>query len=200
MSENKSNVAVVVEAFKLSAEQQTINQLTEQLTEALRAVAGAPKPIDSYFTVEHQGMISAKYRVKYSDADQAAHKATWPEFIGNHFTMYILAETLAEARKSVFSANSKIFLNQLMAGMVNYTPTVPGATLTELQVTFNKATELQLQGIYEMIPDETQRVELLKMYAKTLKMGAKTGKDTDTARAKFYHASAVLGVVPNTVW
>lgn len=196
MSETKSNTVET----KITAEQETINTLSEQLSAAVKALAAAPKPIDSYFSIEHQGMIAAKYRVKYSDADQTQHKATWPEFVGNHFTMYILAETLSEARKSVFSANSKIFLNQLMAGMVNYTPTVPGATLTELQVTFNKASELQLQGIYEMIPDEAQRVELLKMYAKTLKMGAKTGKDTDTARAKFFHASAVLGVVPNTVW
>jgi hypothetical protein len=166
---------------------------TEQLINAV-------KPIDSYFSIEHQGMISAKYRAKYSDADQTQHKAAWPEFVGNHFTMYILAETLGEARKAVFSANSKIFLNQLIAGMVNYTPAVPDAVLTELQVTFNKTSDLQLQAIYEMIPDEAQRVELLKLYAKTLKMSAKTGKDTETARAKFFHASAVLGVVPNTVW
>lgn len=158
------------------------------------------KPIDSYFTIEHQGMIAAKYRAKYSDADQTQHKTAWPEFSGNHFIMYVLAETLNEARKAVFSANSKGFLNNLIGAMVNYTPTTSGAILTDMQVAWNKMTDTALQGVYENVPDEGQRTELLKMYGKTLKLGSKTGKDTETAKAKFYHASASLGIVPNSIW
>jgi hypothetical protein len=158
------------------------------------------KPIDSYFTVEHQGMIAAKYRAKYSDIEQAGHKAVWPEFAGNHCTMYILAETLSEARKAVFSANRNILLNNLTGAMVNYTPTTPDAVLTELQVMFNKTSDMQLQGLYEQVSDESQRVELLKAYAKNVKQSAKTGKDTDVARAKFFHASAVLGITPQSIW
>jgi hypothetical protein len=158
------------------------------------------KSLDSYFTIEHQGMIAAKYRVKYSDADQQEHKAIWPEFVGNHFTMYVLAETLSEARKAVFSANKKIFLNNLIGAMVNYTPLVHGQAVTELQVMFNKTTDMQLQGLYDLVTDESQRVELLKDYAKMLKLVSKTGKDTDTNKAKFFHASATLGVTPNTIW
>lgn len=168
-------------------------------TESINAI-NAVKPIDSYFTVEHQGMIAAKYRVKYSDADQMQHKAMWPEHAGNHFTLYILAETLSEARKAVFSANRMLLLNTLTSSMVNYTPTVPGATLTELQVAFNKTTDLQLQGLYENVSDESQRTELLKAFAKNLKQSAKTGKDMDSAKAKFYHASATLGITPNSIW
>jgi hypothetical protein len=173
---------------------------TSTTVETSHASADAVKPIDSYFTVEHQGMIAAKYRTKYSDADQQTHKAAWPEFAGNHFTMYVLAETLSEARKAVFSANRAIFLNNLTGAMVNYTPTVPGATLTELMLTFNKTADLQLQALYEQIPDESQRAELLKAFAKSLKQATRTGKDTDTARGKFYHASATLGIAPNTIW
>ena len=158
------------------------------------------KPIDSYFTVEHQGMIAAKYRAKYSDAEQNIHKNTWPEFAGNHFTLYVLAETLTEARKAVFSANRAILLNNLIGAMVNYTPTEPGAVLTELQVMSNKLSEAALQMLYEQIPDESQRGDLLKSFAQRLKQSAKTGKDTDVARAKFYHASAVLGIVPQSIW
>jgi hypothetical protein len=169
-------------------------------TAALESKPATVKPIDSYFTVEHQGMIAAKYRVKYSDADQQQHKASWPEFAGNHFVMYVLAETLLEARKAVFSANRTILLNSLTGALVNYTPTEPGAVLTELQVAFNKTSDLQLQGLYEQIPDESQRVELLKAFSKNLKQAAKTGKDTDTARAKFYHASAVMGIPGNLIW
>jgi hypothetical protein len=160
----------------------------------------AVKPIDSYFTIEHQGMIAAKYRVKYSDADQTQHKAQWPEFTGNHFVLYLLAETLTEAKRAVFSANRKILFNNLTGAMVNYTPTVAGATLTELQVMFNKTTDMQLQELYKHVEEESQRIDLLKDYSKALKQSAKTGKDTDNARAKFFHASATLGIVPNTIW
>jgi hypothetical protein len=158
------------------------------------------KAIDSYFTLEHQGMIAAKYRVKYSDADQAQHKTLYPEFAGNHFTMYILAETLAEARKAVFSANKPLLLNQLQSAMMNYTPTVPGAVLTELQVQFNKTTDLQLQALYEQVVEESLRADLLKVFAQKLKQASKTGRDTDVARAKFYHASATLGITPQAIW
>ena len=164
------------------------------------SVSNVVKPIDSYFTIEHQSMIAAKYRAKYSDADQAEHKTRWSEFAGNHFTMYILAETLNEARKAVFSANSKGFLNNLIGSMINYTPTAPGSVLTEMQVAWNKMSDTALQGLYEQVSDESQRTDLLKMYAKTLKLQSKTGKDTETAKAKFYHASAELGVTPNSIW
>ena len=175
--------------------QQAIEKATPKVE-----VAATVKPIDSYFTVEHQGMIAAKYRVKYSDAEQSIHKTAWPEFSGNHFTMYILAETLMEAKKAVFSANRSIFINNLTGAMVNYTPTTPDAVITELQAYSNKMTDAGLQMLYEQIPDESQRIELLKAFAKNLKQAAKTGKDTDTARAKFFHASAVLGVVPQSIW
>jgi hypothetical protein len=158
------------------------------------------KPIDSYFTIEHQSVIAAKYRAKYSDADQTEHRKLWPEFTGNHFTLYLLAETRTEALKAVFSANSKIFLNNLHGAMVNYTPTTPGAVLTELMVTYNRVADLALQGLYEQIPDESQRTELLKTFAKNLKMASKNGKDTDTAKLKFFHAAATLGIVPNSIW
>ena len=156
--------------------------------------------IDNLFTIEHQGMIAAKYRTKYSDADQAMHKAAWPQFAGNHFTMYILAETLSEARKAVFSANKPLLLNTLQSAMTNYTPTVPGAVITELQATFNKTTDLQLQGLYEQVSEESLRADLLKAFASKLKQSSKTGRDTDIARAKFYHASATLGITPNSIW
>jgi hypothetical protein len=158
------------------------------------------KPIDSYFSIEHQGMIAAKYRAKYSEADQQQHKAAWPEFAGNHFTMYVLAETLSEARKAVFSANRSILLNNLTGAMVNYTPVIAGSVLTELQVTFNKTSDLQLEALYEQLPQEEHRTELLKAYAKALKQAARTGRDLEGARARFYHASAVLGVVPQSIW
>jgi hypothetical protein len=158
------------------------------------------KPLDSYFSIEHQGMIAAKYRVKYSDADQSEHKKRWPEFAGNHFTMYVLAETLSEAQKAVFSANRAILLNNLTGAMVNYTPTTPGAVLTELQLMSNRLTDSQLQALYENVNDESNRVDLLKAFAKNLKQAAKTGKDTDLARAKFFHAAATLGITPNTIW
>jgi len=173
---------------------------TSTPVEESHASANAVKPFDSYFTVEHQGMIAAKYRAKYSDADQQMHKTAWPEFAGNHFTLYVLAETLNEARKAVFSANRTIFLNNLTGAMVNYTPTVPGATLTELMVTFNKTSDLRLHALYEQIPDESQRTELLKAFAKLLKQATRTGKDMDTARGKFFHASVTLGITPNTIW
>ena len=198
-SNNNSSVAAAVAEIpsvgSQSMDAKNLHSLEEQLVEARKV-----KPFDSFFSIEHQGMIASKYRVKYSDADQQIHKGLWPEFTGNHFTLYVLAETLMEARKAVFSANRAILLNNLTGAMVNYTPTIPGATLTELQVTFNKTSDLQLNALYEQIPDEPQRAELLKAYAKNLKQSAKTGRDTDTARAKFFHASATLGIVPNTIW
>jgi hypothetical protein len=176
------------------------NAIVAEVSAIVAETNATLKSLDSYFTIEHQGMIAAKYRTKYSDADQQEHKAKWPEFTGNHFTMYVLAETLSEARKAVFSANKKIFLNNLTGAMVNYTPTTPGAVITELQTQFNKTTDLQLQGLYELIADESQRVELLKDYAKLLKLMSKSGRDTDVNKAKFFHASATLGVTPNTIW
>jgi hypothetical protein len=173
--------------------------IAEMVESGQEPVASA-RPIDSYFSIEHQGMIASKYRAKYSDADQQQHKAAWPEFAGNHFMMYIMAETLSEARKAVFSANRGILLNNLTGAMVNYTPAIPGAVFTELQVTFNKTSDLQLQALYEQLPDESHRTELLKAYAKSIKQAARSGKDLDVARAKFYHASAVLGVVPQSIW
>ena len=177
-----------------------ILSIEEQLLKAQQQLADAPKPIDSHFTIEHQGMIAAKYRTKYSDADQRDHAAKWPQFVGNHFTMYILAETLSEARKAVFSANKPLLLNSLQSAMSNYTPTVPGAVLTELQVQFNRTTDLQLQALYEQISEESLRADLLKAFSGKLKQSSKTGKDTDMARAKFFHASATLGITPNSIW
>ena len=179
-----------------------IDQMAEsvQAASADETVAPTAQPIDSYFSIEHQGMIAAKYRAKYSEADQQQHKAEWPAFTGNHFMMYVLAETLSEARKAVFSANRSILLNNLTGAMVNYTPTLKDTVLTELQVTFNRTSDLQLQALYEQLPDESHRTELLKAYAKNLKQASRTGRDTEVARAKFYHASAVLGVVPQSIW
>lgn len=156
--------------------------------------------IDSLFTIEHQGMIAGKYRAKYSDTDQNEHKTAWPQFAGNHFMMYVLAETLAEAQNKVFSVNKPLLLNSLRNAMENYTPTVPGATLTEIQISFNKVTDLQLQALYEKVPVESQRVDLLTDFAKKLKQASKTGKDTDQNRAKFSHAAATLGIVAGTIW
>jgi hypothetical protein len=164
------------------------------------------KGIDSLFTLEHQGMIAAKYRAKYSDLEQVSHKSVWPEYKGNHFMMYVLAETLCEARKAVFSANRAILINQLVGAMVNYTPV--DATdkngnplaVTELQVLFNKATDQQLNALTDQLPDESNRTDVLKAYAKTLKQSARTGRDIDAARLKFYHAADVLGVVAGTIW
>lgn len=161
------------------------------------ASAGQPlKGIDSLFTLEHQGMIAAKYRAKYSDLEQVSHKSVWPEYKGNHFMMYVLAETLSEARKAVFSANRAILINQLVGAMINYTP----SPVTELQVLFNKATDQQLNALTDQLPDESNRTEVLKAYAKTLKQAARTGRDIDAARLKFYHAADVLGVVAGTIW
>ena len=164
------------------------------------------KGIDTLFTLEHQGMIAAKYRAKYSDLEQVSHKSVWPEFKGNHFMMYVLAETLAEARKAVFSANRTILINQLIGAMINYTP-VDGydkngnpVAVTELQVLFNKATDQQLVALSDQLPDENNRTDVLKAYAKTLKQAARTGRDIDAARLKFYHAADVLGVVAGTIW
>jgi len=156
--------------------------------------------IDSYFTVEHQGMIASKYRAKYSDAEQREHKTTWPAFTGNHFTLYILAETLSEARKAVFSRDKKIYLSRLIGTMEVYTPTVPGAVLSELQIACNRTTDLKLAGMFEQVTFEDNRSDLLKDYAKTLKLASKTGKDTDTAKAKFFHAAAALGITANSIW
>jgi hypothetical protein len=160
------------------------------------------KGIDTLFTLEHQGMIAAKYRAKYSDLEQVSHKSVWPEFKGNHFMMYVLAETLSEARKAVFSANRAILINQLIGAMVNYTPadTTGARAMTELQVLFNKATDQQLNALTDQLPDESNRTDVLKAYAKTLKQSARTGRDIDAARLKFYHAADVLGVVAGTIW
>jgi hypothetical protein len=160
------------------------------------------KGIDTLFTLEHQGMIAAKYRAKYSDLEQVSHKSVWPEFKGNHFMMYVLAETLSEARKAVFSANRAILINQLVGAMVNYTPadTTGARAMTELQVLFNKATDQQLNVLTDQLPDESNRTDVLKAYAKTLKQSARTGRDIDAARLKFYHAADVLGVVAGTIW
>jgi len=179
---------------------QSTLSLEEQLSKANESITSKMKLIDSYFSIEHQGMIAAKYRVKYSDADQSAHKVLWPEHAGNHFTMYVLAETLSEARKAVFSANKPLLLNTLQSAMSNYTPTVPGAVLTELQVQFNRTTDLQLQGLYKQVSEESLRADLLKAFSSKLKQSAKTGKDTDVARAKFFHAAATLGITPNSIW
>lgn len=156
--------------------------------------------IDTLFTNEHQSMIAAKYRAKYSDADQSVHKTEWPQFIGNHFMLYVLAETLAEARKAVFSANKKLLLNALVSTMSRYTPTNPGATLTDLQVTFNKTVEMELFGLASKLEDESNRVDLLKDYAKLLKLGTRCGKDTDAARLAFNYAAAKLDVIAGTIW
>lgn len=180
----------------------TIEEQLNKALERIKELEERPivKGIDQYFSLEHQGMIAAKYSAKYSEADQAEHKTAWPEFQGNHFVMYVLAETQSEARKAVFSANRTILLAKLSAAMVSYTPTVPGAVLTELQTILNKSTELQLQELYTIVAEEAQRIDLLKAFGKTLKQAAKTGKDMDTAKLKFFHASAVLGIVPNTIW
>jgi len=177
-----------------------VNAVPAESSAPQQSEASKVRPIAAYFSIEHQGMIAAKYRTKYSDADQAQHKATWPEFAGNHFTMYILAETLQEARKSVFSANKPLLLNTLQSAMSSYTPTVPGAVLTELQVQLNKTTDLQLRGLYEQVTEESLRSDLLKAFGSKLKQSAKTGKDTDVARAKFFHAAATLGITPNSIW
>ena len=160
------------------------------------------KGIDSLFTLEHQGMIAAKYRAKYSDLEQVSHKSLWPEFKGNHFMMYVLAETLTEARKAVFSANRTILINQLVGAMVNYTPadTTGARAMTELQVLFNKATDQQLNALTNQLPDESNRTDVLKAYAKTLKQSARTGRDLDQARLKFYHAADMIGVVAGEIW
>ena len=84
-------------------------EAVEGALNAFKSSPAEPKPFDAYFSIEHQGMIAAKYRQKYSELEQAAHKAEWPEFAGNHFTLYVLAETLLEAKKAVFSANRTIF-------------------------------------------------------------------------------------------
>ena len=162
-------------------------------TVAVHSGASAVAGIDSLFTLEHQGMIAAKYRAKYSDLEQVSHKTVWPEFKGNHFMMYVLAETLSEARKAVFSANRAILINQLVGAMVNYTPLdgtdKSGAkrAVTELQILFNRATDQQLTALTDQLPDESNRTDVLKAYAKTLKQAARTGRDIDAARLKFYH-------------
>ena len=158
------------------------------------------EPVDTLFSIEHQGMIASKYRAKYSEADQSAHKTQWPQFTGNHFMLYVLAETLSEARKAVFSRDKKIYLSRLIGMMDEYTPTVPGAVLTELQVACNRTTDLKLQSLYEQLSFEDNRIDLLKDFAKTLKQSAKTGRDTDKYRAVFYHAAGTLGVSGNTIW
>ena len=169
-------------------------------TETKEKEISSVKPIDSYFTLEHQSHIAVKYTAKYSDADQEKHVAKWPEFKGNHFVLYILAETLNEAQKAVFSKNKKVLLSQLLGAMNGYSPTTPGAVLTDLQVALNKNTDLQLQGIYEFVPDDGQRIELLKDYQKGLKLGSKNGAELEKSKIKFFHASATLGIIPNTIW
>ena len=179
------------------------NQITDnQITDSGASAGQTLKGVDTLFTLEHQGMIAAKYRAKYSDLEQVSHKSQWPEFKGNHFMMYVLAETLSEARKAVFSANRAILINQLVGAMVNYTPadTTGARAMTELQVLFNKATDQQLNALTEQMPDESNRTDVLKAYAKTLKQAARTGRDIDAARLKFYHAADCLGVVAGTIW
>lgn len=174
--------------------------VTEQNNNQPETTSAKLAAIDTLFSLEHQGMIASKYRVKYSDPEQEQHKAAWPQYVGNHFMLYILAETLLEAKKAVFSANKKLLLNSLTSAMSNYTPTAPGAVITDMQAQFNKVADMQLQALYEQIPDESQRVDLLKDFAKTLKLSSKNGVQTETARAKFAHAAATLGIVPATIW
>ena len=179
--------------------------IEDQLLQALERIQTLEKVknFDAHFSIEHQGMLSAKYRGKYSDADHLEHRAKWPEFVGNHFVMYVLAETLSEARKAVFSANRAVLLNTLVSAMSNYTPTNGtgrDVVMTELQLTFNKTVDMQLNALYEQLPEESNRADLLKAYGKTLKQQAKNGRDMDNAKAKFFHAAAVLGIVPNTIW
>ena len=66
--------------------------------------------------------------------------------------------------------------------------------------TYNRAVSLKLMALYEEITLESQRIELLKMYSKELKLASKTGKDTELAKLKFFHAADGLGIVPNTIW
>ena len=186
---------------------QNSDQNSDSHIPAPTVLSAQPKAgIDTLFTLEHQGMIAAKYRAKYSDLEQVSHKTVWPEFKGNHFMMYVLAETLSEARKAVFSANRAILINQLVGAMVNYTPLVGRdrqgnpVAVTELQILFNRATDQQLTALSEQLPDESNRTDVLKAYAKLLKQAARTGRDIDAARQKFYFAADVLGVVAGTIW
>ncbi len=55
----------------MSTSKISIEQTTPK-SESIKAV----KPIDSYFTVEHQSMIAAKYRAKYCDAEQSAAQSS----------------------------------------------------------------------------------------------------------------------------
>jgi hypothetical protein len=179
---------------------ETNNAILESVKVKTDSKSEGIKNVDSYFTPEQQTVLAAKYAVKYSDADQREHKANWPEFAGNSFTMYVLAETLNEAQKAIFSLNSKLFLGRLRATMAEYTPTTHGAVLTEMMTTYNRAVSLKLMALYEEITLESQRIELLKMYSKELKLASKTGKDTELAKLKFFHAADGLGIVPNTIW
>ena len=185
---------------EVSAEQQTINILTEQLSNALKELTAAPKAFDSHFSVEHQNMIAAKYERKYDVTARRVHRTLWPAFTGNPFTMYVLAETLTEAKKAVFSENIKSYLRKLASSMEDYTPTAGGAVLTELQVTDNRECDNKLAKLAAMVEDEDDRNQLLKKYAEQLKLSSKNGKDTDRNKLVFYHAADSFQVVPNTIW
>jgi ATP-dependent RNA circularization protein (DNA/RNA ligase family) len=178
--------------------------LEEQLNKANETIASmvenAWKPIDAHFTDEHKRMIAAKYTAKYSDAEQLEHRGTWPMYTGNQFALYVLAETLNEARKAVFSANLKDYLRDLDRAMSVYTPIVDGVVLTERQVSRNREANEDLEAIRIAIPAESERSAMLKKYAEALRSKIKTGKDADKARLVFYHVSNAMGVLPNSIW
>jgi hypothetical protein len=206
MSEKNNKNASVLEATETLTsdnrpELTEIEFLKKEIEENREFLKDMPaKQINGLFSMEHQGMIAAKYAAKYSDNDQKAHIEAWPHFLGNHFMLYVLAETLNEARKAVFSANRTILINQLTAAMRDYTPAVPGAILTELQTWSNKNTDMNLEMLKTQMLEESQRVEVLKAFSKNLKQASKTGKDTDKARLKVTYAADSFGVIPGLVW
>ena len=157
-------------------------------------------PFDLLFSDEIQRVLALKYTAKYSRADKSEHLLAWPEYAGNSFLLYLLAETMEEGRKAVFSLNRPGYLRDLVRATGNYTPTGNGAVLTDRQVRNNREAAEDLQKLLEELKSESERTEILNAFVKVLRQGARTGKELESAKSQFYFAAGILGVVPNTIW
>jgi hypothetical protein len=152
------------------------------------------------FTAQHIKMIAAKYAVKYSDADQKEHVKLWPAHVGDSFTMYVLAETLNEAKNAVFSKNKPDAIRDVVEAIRVYTPTAHNAVLTDRQVRKNIDVQEELLEIGAMLENEQQRIAVLKDVRKAVKLDASNGKDTDAAKLKFWYVCDLFGIIPQTIW
>jgi hypothetical protein len=157
-------------------------------------------PFRDNFTAQQLKFVAAKYAAKYSEADQKEHAKLWPSYVGDSFTMYVLAETLNEAKNAIFSKNRPDAIRDVLESMRVFTPTVHGAVLTDRQVRKNVDVKEELLEVAASLENESQRIAVLKDVRKHVKLDAGTGKDTDTARAKFWYVCDIFGIIPQTIW